>query len=71
MADLKWLDGYSGESIEELIEMANVYRVDSLLVDWAGACAKLRASAVAYADFFLASPKAQVRLVMDLRRPNL
>jgi hypothetical protein len=32
MADLKWLDGYSGESIEELIKMASEYRVDSLLV---------------------------------------
>jgi hypothetical protein len=32
MADLKWLDGYSGESIEELIEMAGEYRIDSLLV---------------------------------------
>ena len=31
MADLKWLDGYSGETIEELIEMANEYRIDSLL----------------------------------------
>ena len=32
MADLKWLDGYSGQTIEELIEMANEYRIDSLLV---------------------------------------
>lgn len=31
MADLKWLDGYSGESIEELIAMAGEYRIDSLL----------------------------------------
>jgi hypothetical protein len=32
MADLKWLDGYSGESTEELIAMASEYRIDSLLV---------------------------------------
>ena len=32
MADLKWLDGYSGESIEELIALAAEYRIDSLLV---------------------------------------
>jgi hypothetical protein len=32
MADLKWLDGYSGESIDELIAMASEYRIDSLLV---------------------------------------
>jgi hypothetical protein len=32
MADLKWLDGYSGETIEELIEMAGEFRIDSLLV---------------------------------------
>ncbi len=31
MADLKWLDGYSGETIEELIAMAGEYRIDSLL----------------------------------------
>jgi hypothetical protein len=34
MADLKWLDGYSGETIEELIELAGEYRIDSLLVAW-------------------------------------
>ena len=32
MAELKWLDGYSGETIEELIAKAGEYRVDSLLV---------------------------------------
>jgi len=32
MADLKWLDGYSGETIEELIAMASEYRIDSLLL---------------------------------------
>ena len=32
MADLKWLDGYAGETIEELIEMAGEYHIDSLLV---------------------------------------
>ncbi|MGA9071897.1 MAG: DUF4375 domain-containing protein [Terracidiphilus sp.] len=32
MADLKWLDGYSGESIEELIALASEYRIDSLLM---------------------------------------
>lgn len=32
MADLKWLEGYSGETIEELIAMASEYRIDSLLV---------------------------------------
>jgi hypothetical protein len=31
MADLKWLGGYSGETIEELIAMASEYRIDSLL----------------------------------------
>jgi hypothetical protein len=32
MADLKWLDGYAGESIEELVAMASEYRIDSLLL---------------------------------------
>ena len=32
MADLKWLDSYSGQTIEELIEMAGEYRIDSLVV---------------------------------------
>ncbi|HEY1256299.1 MAG TPA: DUF4375 domain-containing protein [Terracidiphilus sp.] len=32
MADLKWLDGYSGETLDELIEMAGEYRIDSLLL---------------------------------------
>jgi hypothetical protein len=32
MADLKWLDGYSGETVEKLIAMAGEYRIDSLLV---------------------------------------
>ena len=27
----KWLDGYSGQSIEELIALANEYRIDSLV----------------------------------------
>ncbi|MGD0095798.1 MAG: DUF4375 domain-containing protein [Terracidiphilus sp.] len=31
MADLKWLDGYSGQTIEELLALADEYRVDSLL----------------------------------------
>jgi hypothetical protein len=31
MADLKWLDGYSGETLEELIALADEYRIDSLL----------------------------------------
>ena len=32
MADLKWLDGYSGETVEKLIAMAGEFRIDSLLV---------------------------------------
>lgn len=32
MADLKWLDGYTGQTIEELLALADEYRVDSLLV---------------------------------------
>ena len=32
MADLKWLDSYSGQTIEELLEMAGEYRIDSLVV---------------------------------------
>jgi hypothetical protein len=32
MADLKWLDGYTGQTIEELLALAGEYRVDSLLV---------------------------------------
>ncbi|MGA3346679.1 MAG: DUF4375 domain-containing protein [Terracidiphilus sp.] len=32
MADLKWLDGYTGQTIEELLALATEYRVDSLLV---------------------------------------
>jgi len=32
MADLKWLDGYTGQTIEELLALAGEYRVDSLLL---------------------------------------
>jgi hypothetical protein len=32
MADLKWLDNYSGETIEELLAMADDYRIDSLVM---------------------------------------
>jgi len=32
MADLKWLDSYSGQTIEELLEMGGEYRIDSLVV---------------------------------------
>ena len=32
MADLKWLDSYAGQTIEELLALAGEYRVDSLLV---------------------------------------
>jgi len=32
MADLRWLDGYSGQTLEELLALAGEYRVDSLLV---------------------------------------
>jgi len=32
MADLKWLDKYSGESTEELISLEGKYRTDSLVV---------------------------------------
>ncbi|MGD0938948.1 MAG: DUF4375 domain-containing protein [Terracidiphilus sp.] len=31
MADLKWLDGYTGQTLEELLALADEYRVDSLL----------------------------------------
>jgi hypothetical protein len=32
MADLKWLDNYSGQTIEELLALDSQYRVESLLV---------------------------------------
>jgi len=32
MADLKWLDQYSGETIEELLALNGEYRIDSLVV---------------------------------------
>jgi len=32
MADLKWLDSYSGQTIEELLALESEYRVESLLV---------------------------------------
>jgi len=32
MADLKWFDGYSGQTIEELLALAGEYRIDSPLV---------------------------------------
>jgi hypothetical protein len=32
MADLQWLDHYSGQTLEELLAMASGYRVDSLVV---------------------------------------
>jgi hypothetical protein len=32
MPDLKWLDGYSGESLDELIALEGKYRTDSLVL---------------------------------------
>lgn len=32
MSDLMWLDGYSGESVEELIALEGTYRIDSLVL---------------------------------------
>ena len=32
MEELKWLDGYSGESIDELIALAATHRVDSIVL---------------------------------------
>ncbi len=32
MADLRWLDGYTGQTTEELLALADEYRVDSLLL---------------------------------------
>jgi hypothetical protein len=32
MADLKWLDHFSGHSLEELLALSGEYRIDSLLV---------------------------------------
>ena len=32
MSDLQWLDGYSGESVDELIALEGTYRTDSLVL---------------------------------------
>jgi hypothetical protein len=32
MSDLQWLDGYSGESVDELIAPEGTYRIDSLVL---------------------------------------
>jgi hypothetical protein len=32
MPDLEWLDGYSGESVDELIALEGRYRTDSLVL---------------------------------------
>ena len=32
MADLQWLDGYTGQTLEELLALTNEYRIDSLVV---------------------------------------
>lgn len=32
MAELKWLDGYSGQSLGELVALASEYRVDSIVL---------------------------------------
>ncbi len=32
MADRKWLDGYSGQSVDDLIALASRYRVDSIVL---------------------------------------
>lgn len=32
MADLKWLEGYAGQSVDELIDMASEYRIDSIVL---------------------------------------
>src|SRR5215472_14129753 len=31
MADLKWLDGYSGQTIDQLVALEGEYRIDSLV----------------------------------------
>ena len=32
MADLQWLDSYSGQTLDELLALTDEYRVDSLVV---------------------------------------
>ena len=32
MAELKWLDGYSGQSVDELVALAPEYRIDSIVL---------------------------------------
>lgn len=32
MAEAKWLDGYSGQSVDELLALASDYRIDSLVL---------------------------------------
>ena len=32
MTELKWLDGYSGQSVDELVALASEYRVDSIVL---------------------------------------
>ena len=32
MPELKWLDGYSGETIDELIALAGSHRIDSIVL---------------------------------------
>jgi hypothetical protein len=32
MTELKWLDGYSGESIDDLVALASTHRVDSIVL---------------------------------------
>ncbi len=37
MAALKWLDGYSGQTVDELLALEGAYRIDSLVVAFAQA----------------------------------
>jgi hypothetical protein len=32
MSDLKWLDGYSGQTAQQLIDLAETHRIDSILL---------------------------------------
>lgn len=32
MAELKWLEGYSGQSVDELVALASEYRIDSIVL---------------------------------------
>lgn len=65
MAERKWLDGYSGQSVDELVALASEYRVDSIVLAFEEA---IRQTTDRYSLTRLNEPELTILAVESLER---